>query len=711
MARINPYNEGMSASLLIPAAVEPAQPLVEELTPLPDAWEVARRLAGQPHLLFLDSAATDTALGRYSFVTADPFACLRARDHEIIPKLSGTAGATDPFAALGDVLAGYRAATLPGLPPFQGGAAGLFAYDLAHHLERLPRARCDDFKLPDLVVGFYDWVLALDHHQCRAWLISTGFPETDPRRRRQRAARRLRQVRAWLQSTPRLAKPRSVATLSPKDLSPQYVVPGRPTLTSNFDEQGYLAAARRAIEYIHAGDCFQVNLAQRLLSAQLIPTLELFGRLRQCNPAPFSALFDPGDGLVIASASPERFLKVENREVEARPIKGTRPRCITPAVDAAQRRELLASAKDRAENVMIVDLLRNDLGRLCNFGSVTVEELFAVERYPTLWQMTSTITGALRADVGYHDIFRALFPCGSVTGAPKVRAMQLLAQLEAAPRSVYTGAIGFFAREQTVFNVAIRTLQLDEENASMGVGSGIVIDSNASDEYRECLLKAEFLNNTTESFSLIETMKWQGEYSLLDLHLDRLEDSAAYFDFPCDRKEIKSILLQTAMNFPNRAPRKVRLLLDEAERIHIEHEILPPLTEEASPAQVCIANQRTDARDRFLCHKTTNRPVYAEAIKAAAAAGFADVLFLNHEGQVTEGAISNIFIEKDSRWFTPPVVCGLLNGIYRRHLLATRPEIQEKILSIDDMKTATAIYLTNAVRGLRQVTIDWNHKL
>ncbi len=245
----------------------------------------------------------------------------------------------------------------------------------------------------------------------------------------------------------------------------------------------------------------------------------------------------------------------------------------------------------------------------------------------------------------------------------------------------------------------------------MGVGSGIVIDSNASDEYRECLLKAEFLSNTTESFSLIETMKWQGEYSLLELHLDRLEDSAAYFGLLCYRDEIKAALLKVATAFPDRAPRKVRLLLHPQERIHIEHELLPPLTEEASPAQVCIANQRTDARNRFLFHKTTNRPVYAEAIKAAAAAGFADVLFLNQEEQVTEGAISNIFIEKDGRWFTPPVACGLLNGIYRRHLLATRPEIQEKILSIDDLKTADAIYLTNAVRGLRQVTIDWNRKL
>jgi para-aminobenzoate synthetase / 4-amino-4-deoxychorismate lyase len=559
--------------------------------------------------------------------------------------------------------------------------AGFFTYECGQAFEPKAQLRPTDAKIPLAWFGTYDRAYLFDH-------LHGEFVDGEP---------------------PGLAE------LSETAPSPHAPPETNLKVAASLSEPQFADRIEAIHEWIRAGDVYQLNFTFPLNLRTANKPAALYANLRARQPVEYGALIHWQPDRYILSFSPELFFRIDQagttRHIVTRPMKGTAPRGRTNAEDAHIAEQLRNDEKNRSENVMIVDLLRNDLGRLCNFGSVTVEELFAVERYPTLWQMTSTITGALRADVGYHDIFRALFPCGSVTGAPKVRAMQLLAQLEAAPRSVYTGAIGFFAREQTVFNVAIRTLQLDEENASMGVGSGIVIDSNASDEYRECLLKAEFLNNTTESFSLIETMKWQGEYSLLDLHLDRLEDSAAYFDFPCDRKEIKSILLQTAMNFPNRAPRKVRLLLDEAERIHIEHEILPPLTEEASPAQVRIANQRTDARDRFLCHKTTNRPVYAEAIKAAAAAGFADVLFLNHEGQVTEGAISNIFIEKDSRWFTPPVVCGLLNGIYRRHLLATRPEIQEKILSIDDMKTATAIYLTNAVRGLRQVTIDWNHKL
>ncbi len=559
--------------------------------------------------------------------------------------------------------------------------AGFFTYECGQAFEPKAQLHRGDSKTPLAWFGLYDRAHLFDH-------LHGEFVDGEP---------------------PGLAE------LSETAPSPHAPPETNLKVAASLSEPQFADRIEAVHEWIRAGDVYQLNFTFPLNLRTADKPAALYANLRARQPVEYGALIHWQPDQYILSFSPELFFRIDQagttRHIVTRPMKGTAPRGRTNAEDAQIAERLRNDEKNRSENVMIVDLLRNDLGRLCNFGSVTVEDLFAVERYPTLWQMTSTIAGALRADVGYHDIFRALFPCGSVTGAPKVRAMQLLAQLEATPRSVYTGAIGFFAREQTVFNVAIRTLQVDEENARMGVGSGIVIDSNASDEYRECLLKAEFLSNTTESFSLIETMKWQGEYSLLELHLDRLEDSAAYFGLLCYRDEIKAALLRVATAFPDRAPRKVRLLLHPQERIHVEHELLPPLTEEASPAQVCIANQRTDARNRFLFHKTTNRPVYAEAIKAAAAAGFADVLFLNHEEQVTECAISNIFIEKESRWFTPPVACGLLNGIYRRHLLATRPAIQEKILSIDDLKTSDAIYLTNAVRGLRQVTIDWNRKL
>jgi para-aminobenzoate synthetase/4-amino-4-deoxychorismate lyase len=273
--------------------------------------------------------------------------------------------------------------------------------------------------------------------------------------------------------------------------------------------------------------------------------------------------------------------------------------------------------------------------------------------------MTSTITGELRPEVDFHQIIRALFPCGSITGAPKVRAMQLLAQIEQAPRGVYTGAIGYFSQQSTVFNVAIRTLELDPQSRKpglqsgvMGVGGGVVIDSDAAAEFRECLLKAEFLtlppNRFPQRFSLVETLLWLDGFPLLELHLDRLQDSADYFDFACNRAEIKAALLAHAAQSAEPGPRKVRLLLDPDGAVHIASELLPgvPLSD-SNPGRVCFASQRTDPSDRMLFHKTTHRPLYAAAFQAATGAGFDDVLFLNLRGEVTEGAISNLFIQKD----------------------------------------------------------------
>src|SRR5262245_32571426 len=293
------YNERMAAILEPrPEVLQPVLPLVEELAPGLDAWEIARRLADRPRLLFLDSATPATAFGRHSYVTADPFHWLCSR------------GKDDPFPRLASLLAHYRTAPLPDLPPFQGGAGGLFGYDLCHHIERLPRPRFDEFEGPDLAVGFYDWVIACDHQSKRSWLISTGLPETEPRRRRERAERRLRQVKRWLSNDNHRVASHHPVTPSPRHpVTPSvaYPVPGLPGLTSNFDRNTYLDTVRRAIEYTHAGDCFQVNIAQRLLHPATTPPLELYRQLRECNPAPFAGYFDLGD-FVIASASPERFL-------------------------------------------------------------------------------------------------------------------------------------------------------------------------------------------------------------------------------------------------------------------------------------------------------------------------------------------------------------------------------------------------------------------
>jgi para-aminobenzoate synthetase / 4-amino-4-deoxychorismate lyase len=502
--------------------------------------------------------------------------------------------------------------------------------------------------------------------------------------------------------------PPGLASLHPPDLQapPPQIEPGPGPAPEDF------AASIDAIhQWIRAGDVYQLNFTYPLRLRLDCGPATLYAHLLRNQPAPYAALLHWQPGHHILSLSPELFFRVDEegsaRRITTRPMKGTAPRGRTAAEDRNLAEQLRHDEKNRAENVMIVDLLRNDLGRLCRFGTVETQNLFAVERYPTLWQMTSTVTGLLRDGVRYHEMLRALFPCGSITGAPKVRAMQLLAQLEGRSRGVYTGAIGFFSPQCTVFNVAIRTLEMQGVEATIGVGSGIVIDSRAEDEFRECRLKAEFLTSLQEPFSLIETLLWHDGFPFLDFHLGRLRDSAEYFDFPCDTGGIRDALLAAAAEFSQPAPQRVRLLLHSSGQLHIEAEPFSPPASDALPLRVTISSEHTDPRDRFLYHKTTRRPLYARAFQAARAAGFADVLFLNRDKQLTEGAISNVFIEKDSRWFTPPVACGLLPGVYRRHLLATQPGIEERVLTLDDLKTADAIYLANAVRGLRRVSVTW----
>jgi len=481
-------------------------------------------------------------------------------------------------------------------------------------------------------------------------------------------------------------------------------------------------------EGIRAGDVYQLNFTVPMRVEAKGRLAALYGELAERQPVHYGAWVHCDDGAQILSFSPELFFRVEagadgRRRIMTRPMKGTARRGRTTREDKAQVEWLRNDAKNRAENIMIVDLLRNDLGRLCSYGSVRAEELFAAERHPTLWQMTSTVSGMLRPEVGFEQIFRALFPCGSITGAPKVRAMQMLAGLEGGPRGVYTGAIGYFSREQTVFNVAIRTLEMEAldgksgemvRRGRMGVGSGIVIDSNPAEEYRECLLKAAFLTGlaaslgpvATGGFSLVETMLWRDGYPLLEMHLARLEDSAGYFDFAFDHGQIAAELRTKAEGFAAGEPRKVRLLLDRIGGLTLESEILPP--ESTKVLRVRLSERCTDPEDPMLFHKTTHRPLYSEEWAAARAAGFDDVLFLNRMGEVTESAIGNVFLVKAGRWFTPPVECGLLAGVERRRLLESRPEIEERVVTLADLRAVDALYLTNAVRGMRRMEIEGN---
>ncbi|HEX3159136.1 MAG TPA: aminodeoxychorismate synthase component I, partial [Gemmatimonadaceae bacterium] len=482
-------------------------PLVEELLPLPDPLACCERLARLPYRLLLDSAAAPSRLGRYSFLAADPpmLVWSKGTHTERITLASGSRErlSMDALSAVRDVLARHATPPIPGLPPFQGGAAGYLGYDWGAVLERLPAPRHDDLAIPDVMLGIYDWVVAWDHEAGRAWIISTGLPHTGAVGRR-RAAERLAFVRRAL-ATPASADDEdarvSFPALPPQPGSraPSYPVPGvelaeELELRSSFTHAGYLDAVRRAREYIVAGDIFQVNVSQRLEAPLAEPPWRLYRRLRRLNPAPFAAYLD-FHGVTIASASPERFVKVsDERLVETRPIKGTRPRGVGPEHDAALGLALYESVKDRAENLMIVDLLRNDLSRVCQAGSVRVSELFALERYATVHHLVSAVVGELAPEADAVDLLQAAFPGGSITGAPKVRAMEIIAELEPSRRGVYCGAIGYLSVTGAMdTSIVIRTILALRDRAYFSVGGGIVFDSDPEEEYRETLDKGRAL--------------------------------------------------------------------------------------------------------------------------------------------------------------------------------------------------------------------------
>jgi para-aminobenzoate synthetase component 1 len=381
--------------------------------------------------------------------------------------------------------------SVAGLPPFQGGVAGLLSYDLNRRLERIASPRFDEFTLPVLGVGLYDTVVAFDHSEHRAWIISQGLPETDPERRRCRATARLEEVERWL-AEPLLHEPNSALEVPSADgLAPQFPVPGPAGLTSNFSADGYRGAVQRCIDYIYAGDIFQVNFAQRLLYPAHDDSASLYLRLRNRNPATFAAYLDLGDSQIV-SASPERFLSIRDGIVEARPIKGTRRRSHWPEADLFSGDELLESEKDRAENVMIVDLLRNDLSRVCDADSVRVTQLCGLESYQFVQHLVSVVQGRLSRSKTPLDAIRASFPGGSITGAPKVRAMEIIAELEPTARGAYCGSLGYIGLNGAMdFNILIRTITASHGWWQIPVGGGIVAQSNPSHEYEETWHKAE----------------------------------------------------------------------------------------------------------------------------------------------------------------------------------------------------------------------------
>ena len=436
-----------------------------------------RALAGLPHTFVLQSALPDAAAGgggqraRWTFFGADPFAVFRG----------GEAG--DAIALWRRLAEGTPRGAPAGATgaPFVGGAVGYWAYDYGRRLERLPAIAADDLKLPDFVLGFYDVVGAYDHASRQTWLFSSGLP-FEGADAVARARERLAQFRARLADPARAPAPLPAA--------------GSPVATSTFTPEAYRAAVERIRAHIRAGDIYQANLSQRWrvpLAGAHARAVALYEALIQHAPAPHAAFLDAADHVVL-SASPERFLELRGERVETRPIKGTRPRGATPAEDERLAAELLASAKDRAENVMIVDVLRNDLGRVCVPGSVETPAVCELERFPQVLHLTSTVTGALREDLDAFDLLHACFPGGSVTGAPKLRAMEILEAIEPVRRHVYTGAIGWLDwGGDADWSVAIRTAVATADALYFAAGGGITADSDPDAEHRETLAKAEGL--------------------------------------------------------------------------------------------------------------------------------------------------------------------------------------------------------------------------
>jgi para-aminobenzoate synthetase component 1 len=451
-------------------------PVVEELTPAPAFDDAYARFAGQRHCVAFDSAMRHETLGRWSFLSADPF------DFWTTP-----AFAADPLAGVESRLASWKCESQDHLPPFHGGAAGILSYELGASYEPTPRSQFDEFQFPALAMGLYDTVVAWDHHADKAWIVSHGFPETTPDARYDRARSRIVQFRNWFNRPAATLRRPTQTSLS---LAPQFPTAASESVASNFSKEQYLAAVERAVEYIHAGDVFQVNLSQRLLHKAVDDSPTLYRRLRQRNPAPFAGYFDAGDWQVM-SASPERFLKVDGGKVETRPIKGTRRRYWLPEADLFSGDELQLNEKDRAENVMIVDLLRNDLSRVCFDDSVCVERLCSVENYQFVQHLVSVIVGKLRPQYAATDLLRAAIPGGSITGAPKARAMEIIAELEPTARGPYCGALGYIGFDGNMdTNILIRTATAAGGWWQFPVGGGIVAASDPQSEYDETWHKA-----------------------------------------------------------------------------------------------------------------------------------------------------------------------------------------------------------------------------
>ena len=478
---------------------------------------------------------------------------------------------------------------------------------------------------------------------------------------------------------------------------PKLILDWHPTT----DRETYNAAIAKIKDCIAEGKTYQVNYTMRLHTDFSGSAWNFFLQLIQ-NQNNHAAYIDTGR-YVIGSASPELFFQLDGNKMTCRPMKGTTKRGRTRIEDNERSEWLKNSEKNRAENVMIVDMIRNDLGKIAEVGSVSVPHLFETELYPTLWQMTSTVTAKTNASL--TEIFTALFPCGSITGAPKISTMKFIAELENTPRKIYAGTIGHISPQRKAsFNVAIRTLLIDKESqrAEYGIGGGVVWDSSSTDEYAEALLKAQVLVQQPLPFSLLETLLWTQEerFFLQEKHIARMRDSATYFDIPITKEKLEDYFAQISSDFFT--PQRVRVLLDQAGKLRHESRLFE-IIEDNQTLNVCLAKAPVDSRNVFLFHKTTQREVYESARR-----GFEevdDVLLYNEFGELTEFTIGNLVVELNGQWLTPPISCGVLAGTFRAYLMETG-QVLEKAITIDQLNKCTKIFRVNSIRKWQRVEIQ-----
>ncbi|MFZ6776938.1 aminodeoxychorismate synthase component I [Undibacterium sp. Ji83W] len=506
------------------------------------------------------------------------------------------------------------------------------------------------------------------------------------------------QVAAFLQSQTRADEVAGIAGIQP-----------------DVDASQFETDIARVREYIAAGDTYQVNYTYRLHFDSYGTPLTLYKRLRQRQPVPYGALICLPDGEAVVSLSPELFVRQQQGKLLARPMKGTAAATGDAEQDKRLAAELAADSKNRAENLMIVDLLRNDLGRIAKTGTVRVPKLFEVNRFSSVLQMTSTVEADLQDGLNLEQILTALFPCGSITGAPKHRTMQIIRELEAEPRGLYTGAIGWFdppaqtgARGDFCLSVPIRTLQLQApvdgadpamRRGVLGVGAGIVHDSVAQEEYAECHLKASFLTGLLPQFELFETMHATQEEGCRhqSRHLHRLQASAQYFGFAWNQEQVRLKLQQVCDALPSAIPHRLRLALKPDGELDVRTAELSPMP--ASP-KVMLAKTASDSRNLFLRHKSSLRQQYDQAWQAAEQQGAFDMLFFNERGHLTEGGRSTVLLKLHGKWLTPPLEDGVLPGIMREILLEDkRYQLAEQVLTLADVQAAEQIMLCNSLRG------------